>query len=494
MIRRLAHACCTLAALISLSLVDSLQNLSLAAGNKPADSLDIAVVKLIEDTFGPKACATEGRQTIGLWVFTEDKVPVAAVTARRLHEELLARLLAARPKCIDVLDSAGIGAIIDHLHKSGALEKSGGSIIAALNDVGQSVDVIVFPSLYSQGGQTVIALSALERKSGKTLALTSPVVVPDRFLKANLSDQAISLDAAIKAASQYLADAAPDLKDIRPLGVFFEDTGAQPAAGRYLLDHLVADLTKDVSNVLTGKILKVRGLTIAPTTRLDGTVDAQDLEAKDNDPAVYDLSGRYWIRGSAIDVRFSMKRGDGATLAWQGKIQIADFKDLELRPANPEIVPQPSPQGAFALQLTSPKGDTPIYRPGEQLTLFMRLGQTASVYCFYVDSKGGVLTVLPNRFSGNDSSANRFVAKTLHRLPDPDRDQFSFKFTNDTTGEEVVECFASTRDVRADLPPALFPDQIAPVPFLTLAQLRKLFADLKDTKISEASVTVTVAR
>ena len=260
------------------------------------------------------------------------------------------------------------------------------------------------------------------------------------------------------------------------------------------MDHLIANLTKDIANVLTGKVLKVGSSTIQPAPKPDGTIAAQDLEAKSNDPSAYDLSGRYWIRGKQLIFAFLMKRGDGATLAWQGKIQIADFKDWSFaRPIRP--LPPNRHRKAH-----SPSSSHPPRAVRRSIGLAMnsrcilRVGQEASVYCFYVDSKGGVLTVLPNRFSGNDPNANRFAAKALHYLPDPSRDKFTFKFTTDTTGEELVDCFASTRDVRADLPKELFPDQIAPVPFLTLAQLRKLFANLKDTRVSEASVTVTVAR
>ena len=186
--------------------------------------------------------------------------------------------------------------------------------------------------------------------------MTPPVVVPEKYLKTDVSDQAVGLDAAVEAAAKYLADNAPDLNIVRPMGVFFENTGAQPGAGRYLMDHLIADLSKDTSNVLTGKVLKVRGLTIQPAPKADGTIAAQDLEAAGSDASAYDLSGRYWLRGGAVDVRFSMKRGDGAMLSWQGKIQIADFKDLELRPVNPAVASQLAPQGAFAFQLTSSKG------------------------------------------------------------------------------------------------------------------------------------------
>ena len=465
-----------------------------AAAGKAADTLDLVVTRLLDGTFGPKPCASDARRTIGLWVFEEDKVPIAGAAAKRLHQELLSRLLAARPKCIDVLDSSGIGVIITHLSKTGALEKNGGSLIAALNDAHQNVDLVAFPSLYNQGGKTVLALRVVERASGKTLALTAPVLVPDRYLGQDVSDEAISLEAALKAAAKQLAESAPDLKEIRPLGIFFEDTAAQPAAGRYVMDQLVAGLSSDASNVLTGKTLKIRSLSIEPAPKTDGAIEAQDLEGSTPDPLVYDLSGRYWIRGNAIDLRISIKRGDGTTFAWQSKIRISDFKDLELRPTNPAAALHPLPKGAYAFQLTSPKGTAPIYRPSDELNLFVRLGQEASVYCFYVDSKGGILTVLPNRFNGADPKANRFAAKVLHRLPDASRDSFKFVFTTDTAGEEIVVCFASTRDVRADLPNALFAEQTGPMPFLGLEQLRKIFGDLKDTKVSEAAVTVTVAR
>jgi hypothetical protein len=464
-----------------------------AAQHKVADSLDAAVGKLIDAAFGKAACGNDAHMTLGLWVFDQDKIPIAAPAARRLHEELLARLLAAKPKCVDLIDSAGIGIIIDHLSKTGALAKNGGSLIAALDEAHEKVDLLAFPSLYNQAGKTVLALRVVQRTSGSTLALTPPVAVPSKYLGQDVSDEAISLDAAVKAASKYLSDNAPDLKEVRPLGIFFEDSGAQPPAARYLLDQLVAQLTKNAANVITGKVLKVRSLSIEPVQKPDGSVDAQMLEAE-GDQAAYDLFGRYWVRGNAVDVRLSMRRGDGSSVAWPGKIRVADFKDLELRPANPAVTLHDVPQGAFAFQLTSPKGNAPIYRAGEELNLFLRLGQEASVYCFYVDSKGGVLTVLPNHFSANDPNGNRFAAKVLYSLPNAARDPFRFRFTADTSGEELVDCFASSRDVRADLPAALFPDETKVVPFLTLKHLRELFANLKDTKVSEASVTVSVAR
>ena len=180
--RCLAHISCAVVAVVFLfSAADGSQNRSLAAVNRPPDTLDSAIAKLVEGTFGTsRTPPISGKQ---LDFGFSRRTSFSSATARRLHEELLARLLNVRPKCVDVLDSAGIGVIIDYLSKSGALDRNGGNLIAALNDADQNVDLIAFPSLYSQGGKTVLALRAVERKSGRTPRSTPPVVVPEKYLQ-----------------------------------------------------------------------------------------------------------------------------------------------------------------------------------------------------------------------------------------------------------------------------------------------------------------------
>src|SRR5262249_25119818 len=147
------------------------------------------------------------QRSVVLWVFDEDKVPVPAGAARLLHAELTTRMLGARPKCVNLRDTA---ALIGELTKSGALSNNNGNAIAALSEAGQDVDLVIFPELHNQGGKTQLALRAVERASGKTLAQTPAVVVPEKFLGQDAADQAVSLDTAIKAASRYLTGNAPD--------------------------------------------------------------------------------------------------------------------------------------------------------------------------------------------------------------------------------------------------------------------------------------------
>ncbi len=96
-----------------------------AAPKKPADVLDTVAAKLIEGMFGASPCAGEERRTMGLWIFEEDKIPISSTAAKTLHEELVSRIMAARPACIDMIDSRGIGLLIARLNDTGALAKNG---------------------------------------------------------------------------------------------------------------------------------------------------------------------------------------------------------------------------------------------------------------------------------------------------------------------------------------------------------------------------------
>jgi hypothetical protein len=464
---------------------------------RPQDEIASTVASLLTKAFPTETCKAGTRLSLGLWMFDEDKVPVGPATAERIYQETVSRLLELRPKCIDVLDSAGLAAVANHLSKSGALEKNGGSILASLTEANQDVTIVVFPSLFNQGGRTVFSLRAADRATGRTIALTAPTPLQDKILAENVSDTALSMDATIRAAGKYFAQNAVGMKAVRPLGIFFEDTGAQPEAGRYMLDKLMAHLSQETVNPVTGKTLKIRGIAVEPKATVGSVVEAttlKDSSATDAEERVHDLSGRLWLRDDVVELRLSMADSGGGTLSWQGRMKVSEFKDLELRPKNPALAARPLETSSFAFQLTSPRGRNPIYRPGEELVLLARLGKDAWVYCFYIDTNGMITTVLPNRFRDESNNFNRLAAKILHQLPDPARDRFRFTLTADTMGEELMTCFASTNEIRAQLPKELFASGMSPIPFLRLEQLRSIFGSLKDTAVSEASVTVTVAQ
>src|SRR5215831_8084666 len=287
----------TLSLLLVLAATAGLGPASVAAPapkhtDKSGNPLEVAAAKLFVDAFGAGACSGNVQRSVVLWVFEDDKVPVPASAARQLHAELAKRMLAARPNCVDLLDTAVLSGA---LSRSGALTNNGGNVIAALSEAGQNVDLVVFPQLNNQGGKTHLTMRAVERASGKTLAQTAQIALPEKFLGQDAADQAVSLDAAIKDASRFLAGNATNFKALRPLGIFFEDTASQPPAGRYLLERLKTALVQDGMNVLPGTEIKLRSINIEPVAKPDGTVDAAALETQ-ADFSGYDLSGRYWIR------------------------------------------------------------------------------------------------------------------------------------------------------------------------------------------------------
>jgi hypothetical protein len=210
-------------------------------------------------SFEQSFCGQGKKTSLGPWTISDDKSPVGPAATKRIYEELLSRLLKARPKCIDIIDSAGIGIIIDHLNKSGALEHNGDNVLAALSEAHQAVDMIVFPDLYAQSGKILLTLRIVERASAKTRALTAPIELPQQFTNDISSDVALPLDAAVKAAADHLIQSAAGLKEIQAGGIFFAGTEVQPAAGQFIQDQLLGALVEQGSNALTTRQSRYAG-------------------------------------------------------------------------------------------------------------------------------------------------------------------------------------------------------------------------------------------
>jgi Domain of unknown function (DUF4384) len=467
---------------------------STVAYAQSAEGLDQTVRSFLEKYMPAKHCSADKRISLGLWTLADDKSPIGAAADKRVYQELLSRILKFRPKCADIIDNAGISAIAEHLQKSGALDENGGNVLAALSTAHQNVDMILFPDIYAQSGKIMMTLRLAERASAKTIALTEPVQLPKDYTADTLSDAALSLDAAIKGAADQLVLAAPELREIQSGGIFFEGTEAQPPAGRYIRDHVLSALVERGSNVITNKTIKVRGITIEPANPDQVKASELDSTAAAHSDNAYELKGRYWLRDQAIDLSLSLSKPDGTTASWSGRIRLADLSGVELKPVNPVVLQAPLPKAGYVFQVTSPKGASPTYKAGDELQLMLNVGKPAWVYCFYIDSKGGVVPIypLPPRFF--EGRTNKMEAGKLIKIPDPARDKFRFTFNAESVGEEMVSCFSTLRDVKADLPSNLFPDQLSPIAFLTLEKVRQTFSALKEAQVAESVVTVTVTQ
>lgn len=461
-------------------------------GSARQSMMDMLAHELYSKSFDNAYCNEHPSVSLGLWAISSEKSPVDESATKRIYEELLSSLLKTRPKCINIIDSAAIGLISEHLNKSGALEESGGNILAALTSMHQNVDMLIFPELYTQAGNVMMALRIVEQKSAKTLYSTKPIALPSAYTSEAKLDEALSLDRAIKLAADRLLQGAPDLSEIQTDGVFYEGTGAQPEVGRFISDRLIAALTSQTSNSISGKALKVRGILIEPKSQDSVTAKELDSDAVARTNNLYTLTGRYWVRDKIIELQTSLKRPDGGLISWSGPVKIADLKGMDIHPQNVASLDNPLPKSALAFQVTTPQGLSPTYKVGDELQLMIRANKTAWVYCFYVDSKGEVESIFPPPERLADGRTAQVPPNHLVKIPDPSKDKYHFRFSSGTTGEELVSCFAADREIKSELPSKLFPEQTATIPFLTLQKVRELFKNISHAHITEGLVTVTL--
>lgn len=476
------------AALLVMTISSSTAQQKLA----PVDPFQQLARVAFQNIVNDEACNDGKRFSVGLWPISDEKSPLGASANRLVYQQVIAQLLKVRPKCVDVIDSVGVGGVADHLNKSGALDENGGNILAALTASHQNVDFVYFLELVAQGHRVSLSLRGVERATGRTVVQTTAVNLPSLLLKDGASDAAISLDAAVEAAARTLVNNAPGLTELQLDGVFYETSGAQPPAGRYILDLLAGAITRRGSNAITGKLIRTRGIEIIPSAvELSSPADLSS-EAVARRQGVYALAGRYWVRGDAIDLSITLRAPDDGTTSWRGRIRISDLRDLGLRPLNTAVLSAPLSSGNYAFQVTTARGASPTYRVQEEFQLLIRSARPVWLYCFYVDSKSQVTPIIPIPAKFTSGDANRIAGGKLIRFPDPSKHSFRFRITQNTIGEEVVSCFGAVRDVRAQLPVSLFPEGLQAIPFLSLERVRSMFAELKDANIVESVVSINV--
>lgn len=461
------------------------------AGQAIASSIDSEVTDLLARSLLKVDCSVTLK--VGLWHFDRTKIPVAETSARRIYDEITASLVDRAPRCMSVLDSVGVGAIMTYLHRSGSLAENGGNVIAALTGNHEGVDVVVFPDLYIQNGSLVLTMRSVETKTGRTVAQIAPVILEGDYLATAAADAAQPLDLALKEAATLFGQFLTKAGELQVEGMYFEESGAQPAAGRAIMDGLLAQLS-DNRKASTGDIIKTRGIKLvvndgAKTSAAE--VNAEEMARKLGQPL---LSGRYWVLDKALDVGLTLTLPEGAPVVWRGRIREADLGGLEVRPQNPTVMAAVMQETSLVFDVATERGQAPVYRPGERLQLILRSGQNASVYCYYVDSQQKVFPILPYASDQVQSGRNRVQAGVAVRFPDPARDPIDLQFDDNTLGEEMVACFASEEDISAMLDPSLVPGSVKPVPLLSLPQLRTMFQRIGADKIAESSVTVTLTR
>lgn len=465
--------------------------LPVMAAEPPQD----AIAELATQLFPQGYCDTGERRSMGIWTFDLDRIPVSSGVADRVYAAALSELIARKPPCVDVLDGSAIREIAEHLKRTGAFRKAGDNPLLALEQANRGVSVLLRGDIFAQDATIYLSFRAVERERGVVLAQTKPWRLPADYVRSAAEDVALNLDSALEKAANRLVAGAVGMRVIIPLGLYYQDTGAQPPLARYVLAGLMSAIEAETTSLVSGSKLRVvqPELMLAAKSGAVSTIDDFDPLAQASGKlgeGVHELTGRYWQVGDAIDLKLSLRSRTGETVSWQGRIRLSGLPSLASAPKSSGLGGEG--ESAFLLQMTSPRGAAPYYRPGEALTVFLRSERDAWLSCFYIDVNGTAMQVVPNSFQGDKSAESRIAANVLRSLPDPRRDPFEFRFTVNTLGEEVLRCFALTADPMAHLPAALKGDGFAPLPADIAARLTDIFHDVPGVLVAEARLTVTV--
>ncbi len=463
-----------------------------APGTDPSEAPMSAFVTQL---FTPEFCDSTGRKSIGIWTFDADRIPVPVNVADRIYASALNTLIINKPNCVDVLDGSAIREIAELLKRTGAFREAGENPLLALEKANRDVAVLIRGEIFAQDGAVFVSFRAVERERGVVLAQSKPWQLPEDYIRSAAEDTALSLDVALQRAANQLVAKASAMQVLVPLGIYYQDTGAQPPLARYILDGLLGAIENETTSLLSGARLRIMPpeLRLAAKTGTITTVDDFDPLAGAGGrigESVYELTGRYWQVGDAIDLKLSLRSQAAELVTWQGRVRLAGLPDLAATPTNNAL--GMDGESAFLLQITSPRGAAPYYQPGEALTVFLRSDRDAWLSCFYIDAAGSVIMVLPNTYQTDRSAQSRISAGVLRALPDARQDPFEFRFTANTFGEEALRCYATTGDPGPHLPEPLKSGGFTPLTVDLARRLGALFRSLPDMLVAEAVLTVTV--
>jgi len=161
----------------------------------------------------------------------------------------------------------------------------------------------------------------------------------------------------------------------------------------------------------------------------------------------------------------------------------ADIPTLQakIRAAAPVAVATPAaPAVPLTLQVATSADGRRLSR-GEAVQLSIRPSRDAHVYCFLQDEKRQVTRFFPNRFQRD----SRVQPATGLQLPGAMR----FELTMNTRGvPETVACFATERDVLAELPAGVNGGDFQPLPAATLDQVRQAFVKVSGGTLAHESL------
>ena len=434
------------------------------------------------------------RTRIAVAPFEQDDIKIAKAVADDFNASLFAALIKKGGR-YDLMAREALKALIDDMQQTGAWEAADGNPINALLKNAGNIDVLIRGKIRVSGKTAVLTYTAISM-DGRVVAQTLPQHFPLSSEDAKISRPTVSLDSAVAAAARHLADRAPELEELLQGGVRFEDTGTQPPFGSYLQGRVAGAIREAFSSVVTSRTIKVGRLQAHRGLKSGGAVSGKDLLDRNlsGKASAHVLSGSYWQLSNSIELRLNLKGPEGSNAEWVGWISSQDTAGRRVRPmGNFGSLRDYDGMGPFAFQLTSDRGKNASYSLGDRMKLLIRLDRTAWVYCFYRDAVGSTVQIFPNPHFWQNHKQPSFEGGVLHTMPDDQRFNFDF-VVSPPTGQELVKCFAVSRDVTSDLPPALRGNTLKPMARDLGMRLSPTFRELPDVAVSEASFVVTVGK
>ena len=129
--------------------------------------------------------------------------------------------------------------------------------------------------------------------------------------------------------------------------------------------------------------------------------------------------------------------------------------------------------------------NTPTFQRGSPINLLIQPNRDAHVYCYLRDENAIIQRIYPNRFA-KDS-----LVPAARRLDLPGKQRFQI-VANQKGVRETVACFATDRDVLADLPAAVAGTDFSPLPVKSIDDLKAAFAGTTRNKFGEGYFHVDV--
>ena len=175
--------------------------------------------------------------------------------------------------------------------------------------------------------------------------------------------------------------------------------------------------------------------------------------------------------------------------AMEGKVQ-AVLPTAPVAAAAPAAAISPAPAAPdanaapLALSVTS-AANMPVFARGAPINLLIQPNRDAHVYCYLRDENAAIQRIYPNRFA-KDS-----LVPAARRLELPGKQRFQI-VANQKGVRETVACFATDRDVLADLPAAAAGTDFSPLPVKSIDELKAAFAGTTRNKFAEGYFNVDV--